>query len=346
MITSRDLSAIPDPLQLRRRLLALAVLDSLLNRFSCEFGFFPEWSPGVEVAIQDNECGDILNVFFCDNGTLIKGFAHESYMSPYGDAPFAPEEVDGVQCFPGLLDGVPEALLPFCVGSDGGIESPTTVIWRLPDRPWQRGDFRWPEGDDVPEDPDLSGDLLSWLDMSVDDYTVWAREYYGAEHLDPRDVEAIFAGSALTGELAASIQPEWQSSNILARLSQTGYPLESASNFQGALKRSLTPVDIDEADAAVFEAIFHPQGDPVRISINHADGIKIGPIKASINEAKRQAGAQISSEISSSVQGVAYEWKYMTEDADSLGQCLRNALSELQLPAGGFIEYLGQRFEL
>lgn len=344
MITSRDLSAIPDPLQLRQRLIGLSVLDSLLKCFSCEFAFLPEWSPGVEVAIQNNGCGDIVNVFFCDGGTLIKGFAHESYMSPYGDAPFEPQEVDGVQCFPGLLDGVPEALLPFCLSSDGGIESPTTVIWRLPGGPWERGKFAWPVGDDVPGDPDLSGDLFSTLFMSVDECTAWVREHYGAEHLDPRDVEAILAGSALTSEMASRIQPERRSSS--ARSSQSGYPLESGNNFFEALGKALTPVNIDEADAAVFEAVFHPRGSPVRIYINHTDGIKIGPIKVCINEAKRQAVAQISSETSSSVQGVAYEWTIITEDAGSLGPCIRDALSGLQLPAGGFIEFLGQKFDL
>lgn len=356
MITSRDLSAIPDPRRLRQRLLGLSVLDSLLNGFSIEFDFYPDWSSGVEAAVRDNESGDILNVFFCQGGTLIKGFAHESYMSPYGDAPFEPQEVGGLQCFPGLLDGVPEALLPFCLDSEGGIESPTTVIWCLPEGTWRRGDFAWPEGSSVPEDPDLSGDLLRPLGMSVDDYTLWAREYYGAESLERADVEAIFAGSVLTRELASRIQPEWRSTRT--RLRQTGYRLdlgefedqEQEQEMTRALEAALTPVDIDRADAAVFQAIFNPGGDSqksfVLVSINHADGIRMGPVRSRINEAKQESGVQIDSEIKSSVEDVVYEWKYITEDADRLGQCIRDALRDLTLPAGGSVEYLGQRFEL
>src|SRR5215471_12256876 len=130
---------------------ALSALDLLLNSFVFmpEYYYIADWSPGVQVAIRNNQCGDVLNVFFTPSGTLIKGFAHESFMSPYGDADFVVQKVDGVECYPGLLEGVPVDLMPYCLSTDGGIEYPTTIVWCAPSGTWQRGKFEWPKGDEA-----------------------------------------------------------------------------------------------------------------------------------------------------------------------------------------------------
>ncbi|PPA38178.1 hypothetical protein BF14_033785 [Streptomyces griseus] len=77
---------LPAPAELRAYLRALALLDQAIcrdPRFS-RFSFSTTWGPGTEAAVMDNGSGDDFSVLFAQAGVLVRGFDHESEMSPYG----------------------------------------------------------------------------------------------------------------------------------------------------------------------------------------------------------------------------------------------------------------------
>lgn len=90
---------------------------------------------------------------------LIRGFDHESEMSPYG--------TDDEEVWPGVIDEVPAALRPLLdepAFFDEGIDVPrvTVCLW------WEPGDTAWRTGSAIAypagsEDPDGSGFLFHLL---------------------------------------------------------------------------------------------------------------------------------------------------------------------------------------
>ncbi|MEU0113214.1 hypothetical protein ABZ137_05665 [Streptomyces bobili] len=99
-------SLLPGPAELRAHLNALAVLDATIGddpRF-CVYTFDATRGPGEETALMVNGSGDDFSVHFTPAGVLIRGFDHESEMSPYG--------TDDEQVWPGVIDEVPAALRP------------------------------------------------------------------------------------------------------------------------------------------------------------------------------------------------------------------------------------------
>lgn len=97
---------LPTPIELRTRLRALAVLEAAIadDPQYCHYTFHGAWGPGEEATLMENGSGDDFSVLFTPAGVLIRGFDHESAMSPYG--------TDDEQVWPGVIDEVPAALRP------------------------------------------------------------------------------------------------------------------------------------------------------------------------------------------------------------------------------------------
>jgi hypothetical protein len=148
---------LPDPAGLRAHLRALAVLDQAVcrdPRFSrCSFS--TAWGPRTEAALMDNGSGDDFSVLFTPVGVLVRGFDHESEMSPYA--------TDDERVWPGVIDEVPAALRPLLddpVFVDEGLGTPrvTACLW------WETGGSAWHAGSGIEfpsgsPDPDGSGHL-------------------------------------------------------------------------------------------------------------------------------------------------------------------------------------------
>ncbi|WP_202461539.1 hypothetical protein [Streptomyces sp. SID8374] len=100
-------TALPDPAELRTRVRALSVLNAAMGddpRFR-RYTFDGTKGPaGVETASMKNGAGDDFSVHFTPPGVLIRGFDHESQMSPYA--------TDDEQVRPCLPDDVPASLRP------------------------------------------------------------------------------------------------------------------------------------------------------------------------------------------------------------------------------------------
>lgn len=221
-VTAADVAhALPGIAALRDRCRALATLDAVM---SPEWGdryysFDSRWGEGEEMASMRNGSGDEWSIVFSAAGAFIRGFDHESDMSPYAD--------EDHRLWPGLVESVPEAFAQ-CVAepafSDDRSLLATVVLWRgRHDDRWHHGDVTFPGG----EDPDGA----DWLfEVLVDDtpaaYQRFADEYYEVE-LDARAISEVLSLAPLTDELVESLNPDVDLETLATDLAAIGYPAAS-----------------------------------------------------------------------------------------------------------------------
>lgn len=220
MISTRDLSLLPDVDGLRRTLQAMAMLDAILcpewqYRY---YSFNSAWAQGEQMGSMRNGSGDDFFAHFSSAGCWLKGFAHEYPLSPYRD--------DGSKrVWPGILDAVPEEFAPCLREPAFSVENATFCIWRgHGDRAWQVGPVEFPP--DHP-DPDGSEFLLSPLDGLPETYRAWAEEYYERD-VELAAVEHVYRHRPLTAELVARLNPEVSLDDVAADASEIGYPATMA----------------------------------------------------------------------------------------------------------------------
>ncbi|GAA0307089.1 hypothetical protein GCM10010302_52270 [Streptomyces polychromogenes] len=210
---------LPDPDLLRAHLRALAVLDEAMSRdprsarysFSAFSAFSADRGPAGEAALMVNGSGDEFSVLFTPAGVLVRGFDHESRMSPYA--------TDDEQVWPGGIDDVPAALRPLLdepAFRDEDIDVPrvTACLWR------ESGDTAWRAGTGIEfpagsPDPDGSGHLFRLLtDRSPEAVQAHFEDEYGR----PVPIEVIrhvLAGHPLTPETARALNPDALSDEAL-----------------------------------------------------------------------------------------------------------------------------------
>jgi hypothetical protein len=159
--------------------------------------------------------GDAWSIVFSPAGAFVRGFAHESSMSPARN---------GGVLWPGLVDAVPEALAAN-VGepafSDGDTLQATVCLWReRGDDRWRAGEISFPPGDD----PDGAGRLFAVLaEGTPEAYQRFAEDYYETA-VDLDAVRAVFALSPLTDDLVIRLNPDLTVGDLAEDLAEIGYP--------------------------------------------------------------------------------------------------------------------------
>lgn len=216
MISTRDLSLLPDIDGLRRTLQAMAMLDAILcpEWESRYYSFNSAWAKGEMMGSMRNGSGDDFFAHFSSAGCWLKGFAHEYPLSPYRD--------DGSKrVWPGILDAVPDEFAGCLREPAFTVDDVTFCIWRrYTDRTWQVGPVQFPA--DHP-DADGSEDLLSPLDGLPETYRAWAEDYY-EQDVDSSAVEHIYMHKPLNPDLIAQLNPELSLKDLAADASEIGYP--------------------------------------------------------------------------------------------------------------------------
>ena len=149
---------------------------------------------------------------FCEVGAFLKGFDHESPMSPWN---FDPKQV-----WPGVLDEVPAEFKRFEVEPAFSMDNTTFCIWRSDNNDvWHRGHIEFPSGYD---DPDGSADLLSILEGDPQQYKLWAESYY--ERSVPLElVEHIYQHKELTEDVIRGLNPECDLETLASDMAEIGY---------------------------------------------------------------------------------------------------------------------------
>lgn len=165
--------------------------------------------------------GDAYSIVFLSEGAFVRGFDHESPMSPARNGGL----------WPGLVDAVPEVFAA-CVREPafsfrGGLEA-TVCLWR------QRGDDRWYTGTiDLPagDDPDGADRLFAvLLDPTPGAYTGFARDYYDTD-VSSEAVAEVLALTPLTDRLVQRLNPEATLTDLAEDISEIGYPVSPSEGL-------------------------------------------------------------------------------------------------------------------
>ncbi|TGE14109.1 hypothetical protein [Hymenobacter elongatus] len=209
MISTLDLSRLPDAAALQRLCQSLAVLDAV-NSPDLEFRYYtysPNWSETEALFEMSDGEGDQMLVLFRPEGCCINGF-----LSQY-------DQPDKVQ----LTRGLPAAFDEFMLGEPVLSIGTTFCLWYTPAHGWQTGVA---ENED-----DGSEELLSILDGQPESYADWANEYYldetEREPIDTNDVARIYRHEPLTKALVQALNQELDDWVMLETdVQEIGYPYD------------------------------------------------------------------------------------------------------------------------
>ncbi|WP_163513122.1 hypothetical protein [Fodinicola acaciae] len=208
---------LPEIAALRDHCRALTMLDIIINRAEYHYSFRPAWGPDHQLAELDSGCGDGWSIVFGPDGAFIRGFDHESKMSPY---------VFGAPTIrPGLIDGLPDEFRHYVMGNVFRIDrrfAATVCLWR------RRDDDRWRHGNpEIPDglDPDGSGWMFEYLvDRDPAKYARTASTVHALE-VSAEAVGQVYASTPLTDEIIQAINPDESVDTVRAAAERIGYPI-------------------------------------------------------------------------------------------------------------------------
>jgi hypothetical protein len=221
VISTKDLSGLPSIPKLKCLTKSLAVLDAIVEaewqyRY---YSFNSKWAVKEQMASMRDGCGNEWFCVFSESGAFLKGFDHESPMSPWA--------VDPERIWPGILDQLPQQFRPFANEPAFSPEATTFCVWRSPsDDTWHSGKIEFPPGH---EDPDGSVDLLSMLEGVPQQYQSWAESYYGRE-IRLELVEHIYRHRELTEQVIRGLNVTRDVQELASELVEIGYPEQSCDN--------------------------------------------------------------------------------------------------------------------
>lgn len=215
MVSPQHLNRLPEIGLLQQNMQAMAALEAV---FAVDFGepvydFLPKWTANEQVATVKNGSGDELFVHFTSAGCFIKGFAHESVMSP--------ARADRDALWPGLLDSVPKEFRSSLTEPAFDVDHTTFAIWRLTaDNSWHTDDIELPEN----EYGDGSEDLLSRLHFDPMFFSEWLEENYEVE-IEESIVLHVFQQQPLSNKQLRSLNPHVPLRVVQRAVLETGFPV-------------------------------------------------------------------------------------------------------------------------
>ena len=118
----------PDVRTVRSRSIALAALDAVISAewASRWYSFDLTWGEREELGSMRNGSGDEYSIVFAESGVFVRGFDHDSVMSPYKRKPNS--------LWPGLVERIPESFLEFvnepAFSAESGVPLMTICLWR------------------------------------------------------------------------------------------------------------------------------------------------------------------------------------------------------------------------
>ena len=158
-----------------------------------------------------NGSGDDYFILFDSHGAIMKGFDHESVMSPW--------TTEDEKLWPGVLDEVPDEFRNFLSEPAFSIQESTFCIWRrFIDSSWQVGRIDYPDEDD----PDGSEYMLSILDGRPSTYKEFAESYY-EKSLDLDAIEQIYRHVPLTNEIVARLNDDITLESLTPDIEEISY---------------------------------------------------------------------------------------------------------------------------
>jgi hypothetical protein len=212
-LSSSRLATMPDIDGFEKISKAIAMLDAVLcPRWDLRyFSFNGSWSNGVKMACMRDGGGNDFFATISNAGAILKGFDHESEMTPFA---FDPPRV-----WEGVLDSVPSEFSGFLTEPAFSIESTTFCIWSIAGSGfWQSGNVERPN-----RETDGSPELLWIFEGGAETYRQFAADYFEME-VPLGAVESIYALRPLTETLVRSLNPARNLADLKADIEAIGYP--------------------------------------------------------------------------------------------------------------------------
>jgi len=214
MISTLDLSKIPDYKSLRKISKAISVLDAIICP-EWEYRYYSydkNWADGEEFLGMRNGEGDQMLILFREDGCVINGFTHEAF-----------DEENEVINKQQLTAGLPEIFNEFIFQEPVKSVGTTFCIWTLEDNKWQIAQNGSVE--------DGSDEMLAIFDGNPQTYIDWATVYFEESYKESgiplATVEQIYKEQILTKPMILSIVDEvedWE--QLEAELIEIGYPYQ------------------------------------------------------------------------------------------------------------------------
>lgn len=214
-VSSRNLGPLRTIDGLRELMQSLAMLDAILeSSWSARHHHFnARWATDMQLGSMINGEGDSWFCIFNAAGAVLKGFDHESEMSP--------SHRGNTGVWPGILENVPQTFKRALADPSLSIEQTTFCIWRLrEDSRWHRGTIDYPNG----QDPDGSARLLKILDGSPITYRQWAESYF-ERLVNTGAIQEIYLYRALTNETVQLLNPQRELGSLHDDIAEIGYPV-------------------------------------------------------------------------------------------------------------------------
>ncbi|MBL0320395.1 MAG: hypothetical protein IPP74_14065 [Alphaproteobacteria bacterium] len=217
MISTHNLSSLPNIDALKKLLQSMAMLDAILMpewtyRY---YSFNAHWSKNEQMGSMRNGSGDDFYALFNEAGCFLKGFVHDAPIIPYRD--------QSPQIFPNILENVPAAFEECLHEPAFKMTDTTFCIWRrYSDNNWQQDKMKLQSGNDF----DGSMSLLSPLDGSPKTYKIWAEEYY-ERSVNLKAITAIYTHTTLSQELIDMLNDDLSLDDLQKDCDEIGYPSTS-----------------------------------------------------------------------------------------------------------------------
>lgn len=195
--STSNLTQFPEIDALKSTMKHLAVLNVILleTDWLRYHQYTTNWSENVDCAVVDNGSGDKMFLFFSPDGCVIKGFDHESPLSPYAAEKYAVRA--------GMYEGLPEKLGVLL--DDVAVEKDhvTFCIWRENGKEaWKKGQVKKAANED-----DGSEFLLGTIFLTATDFQEWGEDYFGM-NLNIEFLSQVFAGAPITSEIISGLNPD------------------------------------------------------------------------------------------------------------------------------------------
>ncbi|MFE4700540.1 hypothetical protein ACFRIC_26110 [Streptomyces sp. NPDC056738] len=221
-MTARDVAgALPDIDTLKDLCRSLAMAEAILDPDGeCIHSYNAHWSETEQTASMRNGSGDEYDIVFAPAGAYIRGFDHESPLSPY-------HREDMPRPWPGVLDSVPEPFRCYveepAFTDENGCPVVTVCLWRETNAPsWQTGRITFPEGHPDPDDATRLFDLL--LTPTPEAFQTFAEDYYEVS-VDIEALRHIYALRPLGLPQITGLNPSASPESIAAAATMMGYPV-------------------------------------------------------------------------------------------------------------------------
>jgi hypothetical protein len=193
------------------RLRLFTFVDAIVNPEFRAFEFHPKWGRGERMGAFKDGSGNFFFAWFCEAGAVVRGFDHESPMSPFREDP--PVE------WPGLFAGLPTPLAYATKEPAFALEELTFACWSTGKAWVASSKVKFPKRGGA--DADGSKELLSCF---VTPFAKWAAGFYG-ERLHAASLAALEQGEPVTRAMLDALNPDHELAVVKEEAKLCGFTL-------------------------------------------------------------------------------------------------------------------------